>query len=333
MKKRFLSLAMVLCMLLTTVTALPITANAASSGTCGDNLTWTLDDSGTLTISGTGDMTNYSPSSDVPWYRSRSSIKTVIIENSVTSIGYRAFYDCSSLTSITIPDSVTSIGYRAFYGCSSLTSIKVSENNLKYSSQDGVLFDKEKTELIQCPGGKVGSYTIPDSVTSIGDSAFAGCNSLTSITIPDSVTSIGGYAFYNCSSLTDVYYGGSEDDWNKIEIGRYNDYLLNANIIFNYTANNSVEGKITECYYGSGKVTAVIELEKILEDCRVVLGVYDENNNLIAITSGSATTTDGGIVLSLSADESYKNYNVKVFFLDGFDSLNPLGNAKKSEIL
>ena len=127
MKKRILSLAMVLCMLLTTVTALPITANAASSGTCGDNLTWTLDDSGTLTISGTGDMYDYTWSTPSPWYSSRSSIKTVIIENGVTSIGYRAFYDCSSLTSITIPDSVTSIGDWAFEDCSNLTSITIPQ--------------------------------------------------------------------------------------------------------------------------------------------------------------------------------------------------------------
>ena len=268
----------------------------ATSGTCGENLTWALNTrNGTLTISGTGKMTDWQFPSDVPWYSNRSSIKTVVINSGVTSIGNYAFYGCSSLTSITIPDSVTSIGYwafedcrsltsitipdgvttirdnvfsycssltsitipdsvtsigvsafyycsslvrltigngltsiggwgldgcssltsitigcgvtsigdREFVFCSSLTSIDVSENNPAYSSKDGVLFNKDKTELIYCPCGKT-SVTIPDSVTSIRDYAFERCSSLTSITIPDSVTSIGSYAFYKCSSLTSI---------------------------------------------------------------------------------------------------------------------------------
>ncbi len=105
---------------------------------------------------------------------------------------------------MTIPNSVTSIGDRAFAYCSSLTSISVATDNLNYSSKDGVLFDKQQKTLIQCPGGKQGAYVIPNSVTSIGGSAFWGCSGLTSVTIPNSVTSIGDYAFRDCSSLTSV---------------------------------------------------------------------------------------------------------------------------------
>ena len=104
-------------------------------------------------------------------------------------------YDCSGLTSVTIPNSVTSIGDNAFVCCSGLTSIVVDASNTAYSSQDGVLYNKAKTVLIQCPGGKSGGFTIPDSVTSIGDYAFASCTGLTSVTIPNSVTSIGDGAF------------------------------------------------------------------------------------------------------------------------------------------
>ncbi len=104
----------------------------------------------------------------------------------------------------TIPDSVTSIAGYAFWQCSGLTSIVVDASNTGYSSQDGVLYNKAKTVLIQYPGGKSGGFTIPDSVTSIGDGAFGGCTGLTSVTIPDSVTSIGDYAFYHCSGLTSV---------------------------------------------------------------------------------------------------------------------------------
>ena len=99
---------------------------------------------------------------------------------------------------------VTKIGESAFWGCSSLTSIEVGKGNSEYSSEDGVLFDKYETVLIQFPAGKSGHYTIPDSVTSIGKSAFKNCSSLTSVTIPDSFTSIWSWAFQYCSSLTSI---------------------------------------------------------------------------------------------------------------------------------
>ena len=153
------------------------------------NLTWKIKD-GTLYISGTGAMENYTDDSPAPWKGSSFTkavieygatnigenafaeayyLKTITIPESVTSIGENAFYKCSSLTSMTIPSSVKSIGCKAFYNCSSLTSM-----------------------------------TIPSSVTSIGDEAFYNCSSLTSMTIPSSVKSIGDYAFYNCSSLTAI---------------------------------------------------------------------------------------------------------------------------------
>ncbi len=144
-------------------------------------------------------------------------LTSITISDGVTSIGYEAFFGCSSLTSITIPDSVTSIGNGAFYGCRSLTSIDVLENNKNYSSVSGVLFNKDKTEIITYPNGKINtSYEIPNSVTSIGQSAFGNCRGLTSITIPDSVTSIGGVAFSWCINLTNITYNGTQAQWNSI---------------------------------------------------------------------------------------------------------------------
>jgi hypothetical protein len=133
------------------------------------------------------------------------SLSNVTIPNSVTSIGVGAFSGCVSLTSVTIGSSLTNIGDSAFGDCWSLTAITVDSANPNYSSVGGVLFDKGQTTLMQYPYAKAGaSYTIPNSVTNIADSAFSGCQSLTSLTIPNSVTSIGNYTFSECTSLTSI---------------------------------------------------------------------------------------------------------------------------------
>ena len=197
-------------------------AFSASSGTCGDDLTWTLDDDGVLTISGTGDMTNYSKSSSVPWYfytdylyNGSSSITSIVIKDDVTSIGSHAFYNCSSLTSIEIPESVTSIGMYAFYGCSSLATIEIPESVTSIgwsafyncSSLATIEIPESVTSIgtyAFCGCSSLESITLPGGLTSIGTYTFCYCSSLTSIEIPESVTSIESYAFYKCSSLTSV---------------------------------------------------------------------------------------------------------------------------------
>ena len=328
MKKisKFLSIILTLIMVSSIISMSAITSNAATSGTCGNNVTWSYDTSiCTLTITGTGAMYNYSydvnSGYNRPWESYEDSIKKVVINDGVTTIGNYAFYGCKSLTSVTIGDSVTIIGYEAFdntayynnssnwennvlyigkhlikaketlsgpytikegtktieghafaccdnltsvtipdsvttidgmafYGCNSLTSviipdsvmiigywafnscnsltsITVDSNNQYYSSDEyGVLFNKDKTTLIQYPTGNTRTiYTIPNSVTTIGDDAFAHCDSLTSVTIPDSVITIGGRVFGWTFNLKTIRYSGTEEEWEKISIGADNEKL------------------------------------------------------------------------------------------------------------
>ena len=218
--KKFISLLLSLTMLLSIVSVVDLStyADTLTTGKCGKNVTYSFDSkTGTLTIFGTGDMYDYDNDKNRSIFYHDNQIKTVVVKNGVTSISNAAFYYCTSLASVTIPDSVTDIGHYVFRGCVSLKSIGVSKENQRYISVDGVLFNKNKSWLITYPAEKSDSeYAIPNSVTSICDSAFYGCKSLTSITIPNSVTSIGDGAFGRCRSLTSVTIPDS-----VISIGNY----------------------------------------------------------------------------------------------------------------
>ncbi len=251
-----------------------------------------------------------------------SSLTSIIIPYSVKSIGDNAFNGCDNLESVTIPSTVTNIGNWAFYGCSSLTKITVDSGNSTYLSDEyGVLFNKNKTVLIQYPIGNTNSnYVIPDGVTSIGDGAFGICTSLTSVTISNSVTSIGCSAFENCTSLisvtignsvtsigysafenctslkrvticnnvksidydaflccdnlSDIYYTGTEAEWNAISIGSNNDPLINATIHYNYIP----EG---------GEVTPPAEDDYSTQNIKVMsYNVYVKDGDVKGITNG-----------------------------------------------
>ena len=213
MKKKILISLIAICTMLFAFGM--INASAETSGTCGTNLTWTLD-GGTLTISGQGAMRNWTNnSSSVPWYSLEKNIVNVVIEDGVTSIGNYAFSSCSSLISVTIPESVTSIGDEAFSSCSSLISITIPDSVTSIgddafsscSSLVSIIISNRVTSIegrafFLC--SSLISISIPDSVTRIGGLAFYGCSSLESVTIPESVTSIGASAFYDCSSLESI---------------------------------------------------------------------------------------------------------------------------------
>ena len=219
MKKRLLSILLAAVMVLTMLPlGLVETAWAASSGTCGDKLTWSLSDDGTLTISGTGKMKDYGDNygmSVAPWYVGSSQVKTVIIEDGVTSIGDRAFDGCTKLTRVVIPDSVTSIGYSSFRGCYSLPSVAIPDSVTSIGDSafayckvlTGITLSGSVTSIGSCAFqscDSLTSVTMQNGVTDIGDNAFTYCKNLTSVTIPNSVKTIGTSAFYNCAGLTRV---------------------------------------------------------------------------------------------------------------------------------
>ena len=486
MKKKLLSIVLALSMICALVPIMASAETTATSGTCGENVTWTLSDDGTLTISGTGDMEDYSYGNYSPFERNQS-IKTVVIENGVTSIGNMmfyyttslksvtipdsvtsigntafaycwglkgitipdsvksigslAFYDCNDLTNITIPNSVIvignsafencdnltniiisnsvtdigetafrnckkltdiklsnsltsipkdmfvqcyaltnvtipnsvtsigeqafeycnslasiiipkgveSIGSRAFTGCSSLKEINADLNNQNYSSIDGILFSKDNTTLVRCPEGKKNSYEIPDGVTNIGEQAFYNCTNLTSIEIPNgvtqiggnsfaycenlvsigipkSVTSIGAGAFNQCSSLTSVYYGGTKEEWNAIDITWFgNDCLKNATVHYKRDIPLTT-AKVTTEKVGEG-YTFNVEPATTYEDCYVYAAMYDENGLLTGFervpleTSGSTT---------ISVNKTDKVESAKVFVLS--DMLQPVIQAQEFNI-
>ena len=146
------------------------------------------------------------------------SLSKVQLFNGLTKIGNYAFGSCENLTEITIPDGVTEIDSSTFRGCTSLAKITVSPNNKNYSSVDGVLFNKDGSELIVYPkGNKRSTYTVPDGVTQIGGSTFSGCTSLTEITIPDSVISIDGSAFSGCTSIAEITVSPDNKNFSSVD--------------------------------------------------------------------------------------------------------------------
>ena len=193
MKKRILALLLAAVMMMALVPTV-FAEDIPTSGTCGEYVTWNFDSStGTLTISGTGPMEDYTGTFayvGVPWYY--AGVVTAVIEPGVTSIGESAFDNCDLLTSVTIPDTVTSIGRSAFDGCVSLTGVTIPSS---VTSIGDFAFNA-------C--SSLTGVTIPSSVTSIGFQAFGDCYALTGITIPASVTSIGSGAFTSCTSLSAI---------------------------------------------------------------------------------------------------------------------------------
>ncbi len=215
-----------------------------------------------------------------------SSLESIEIPDSVTSIGSAAFYDCSSLTSIVIPDGVTSIGYSAFYNCTSLESIVIPAS----------VTSIEQWTFSCC--SSLESVVIPDGVTIIAWNAFEYCSSLESIEIPDSVTSIDEDAFYGCTSIVNVYYTGTEEEWNRISIGSSNYRLTNATRYYYSETQPNTDGNFWH-YDAEGE----IEIWEIDSSTSYSVGLaYTSNGDGTCYVSGIGTCTDTEIVIPSKID-------------------------------
>lgn len=204
MKKRLLSIALVLCMLVSLLPAAAFADNAPIGGSCGKSVTWALKD-GTLTISGTGEMAYYDGDNPAPWKKHGEEIKSVVVADGVTKVSGAMFDGLTAATAVSFGSKVSGLDGNMLGLAHALESITVSDKNASYCVKDGVLYSKSMTTLVRYPESKAGTaFTVPDGVKVIGSDAFSSCNKLTSLTLPTSVTTLERFSVYACENLKSI---------------------------------------------------------------------------------------------------------------------------------
>ena len=290
--KKFMSLVLCICMLIGVPATMPINVFAETSGKCGDNATWTLDDEGTLTINGTGIIKN-----SYGWYDDEvksivinsgiteisngmfswlENLESVYLPNTLKSIGDSAFRDCIGLTSINIPNSVTSIGWRAFEYCTSLKTINIP---------DGIETIANRT-FANCTSLK--TVNIPSGLKTIEFDAFADCTSLSTVSVPDSVTYIDTNAFSGCANIKEFIVDSSNENYSA----------LNGNL---YSKDGT---KLLR--YASGKSDTSFNVSKSIHS--IDEGAFECSNNLSCISvdvdNPCYTSVDGNLYYKETGAES-----------------------------
>ncbi|MBQ9551680.1 MAG: leucine-rich repeat protein [Clostridia bacterium] len=280
-------------------------------GSCGAGAVWELDEvTGVLTVSGSGAMTDFASESALPWAALRESIRTVVIEDGVTSVGKNAFLNCTSLTDVTLGSGVTSIGIAAFKGCSALPGIVMPNSVTSIGSYAFAYCRGLTNAVISIHAASIGNYAflsccgltsvlIPNSVRNIGKSVFSGCNGLREVTIGAQVSLIDTGAFKNCTRLEDVYYPGTSEQWNEISIGTDNDPLTNA-------ALHTGAIYLRVCLDLDESLTMTDALMSEAAAYQSVLWTSSEPN-VVTVTNGVVTPIAPGItvIAAQSADRSY----------------------------
>lgn len=207
---RLFSVLLMIAILATFLVAFPTSAEGATSGSCGTSLTWSYD-CGTLTISGSGFMTDFRETDMAPWYHLREGITRVVLPEDLNGIGNLAFYGCSNLKTVIMPSKVRRIGEYAFAGCTLLACVELGVT----------LREIGKSAFYGCE--KLDAVRLPSSLEIIGAKAFYLCESLTSITVPRSVTKMGSSVFAYCSNLVKAEINASLTslpDWTFYGCGR-----------------------------------------------------------------------------------------------------------------
>ena len=243
-----------------------------------------------------------------------TALSSITFTDNVTWLGGSVFGNCTSLTSVTLPANLSFVGDRAFYGCTNLKSIEIDENNSEFSSIDGNLFNKQATTMLQYSIGKSESaYIIPDGVTMIDTYCFEDCVNLSSITIPESIQEIRMTAFRDCPNIKNVYYYGTQDEWNKVLIGTYNDGLTGATIHF-------IKPR-TETVLSNNDKTFTITPINIATGNTVILALY---NGTALVEMQSLVYNGEPIPFTTTKDYA----NAKVFVWENFETLVPICEAE-----
>ena len=312
MKRKVLGLAFILCTFIifaASVNAEDVTQDYAetiiASGKCGgynlnsytyDPVYFTLYNDGKMIIYGNGNMDSYmDDETAVPWYSYRNSIKSLIVEAGVTNVGTDTFSECANLSSVVLSDDVASIGFGAFYGCTSLKYIKISS-----------------------------------TLKEILPSAFCGCTNITEIELPQSVQSIWHSAFLNCTHLKDVYYNGSEEQWQEISIEKgENDNLLNANIHYNSTL-PEISPQITSAtaVKNGNAYSFNVQMSDVTADCQLVIVIYS-GDKVVNVKTTELKANDTSKLITIADDNAT---NAKVFIWNSLSGMRPLCEAKELDI-